>query len=136
MENFKVTSMVKCATLLLLSQRKRYGYELLKELERLFGKEMSAAHVYPFLGELKRKGFVLQGKAGTRAKKHYALTLAGKHFTKQVLERMHDIMEAFVKAQVKKCAHCSCEIYKNGFERTMRGKKFVFCCKFCAEDFS
>lgn len=133
MENIKVGNLIKFYTVVLINKGPKYGYELIKELEHLFGKEISPAHVYPFLKILQRNKLVEVKKTGSRDKKSYFITKKGKEFTNNLLTRFNDIVTALVESKVNKCANCECEIYKNGFEKIVNGKKLIFCCEHCAK---
>lgn len=132
MAEIKVTSLYKFYILLLLHQQQRHGYEMLKLLEVFFGKEVSAAHVYPFLQVLEKHKLIAHLKAEARERKQYFLTAKGKQFTRDLLKKFDVMTDSLVKAKVRKCAHCSCEIYSNGFEKKIAGKKLLFCCRHCA----
>ena len=76
MEELKITNLVKFYTLLLLNQGPKHGYELIKNLEQLFGKEISAAHVYPFLRKLEKNKLIAHKKVEKREKKKYLKELS------------------------------------------------------------
>ena len=133
MEELKVTNLVKFYTLLLLNQGPKHGYELMKNLEQLFGKEISASQVYPFLSKLEKQGLIIHKKIESRDKKKYSITSKGKAFTHELLQRFDTILDSLVESKIKKCAHCECEIYKHGFEKIIKGKKVTFCCEHCAK---
>lgn len=134
MGDIKVSNLIKFYTVVLLNKGPKYGYELIKELEHLFGKEISPAHVYPFLKTLQKNKLVEVKKTGSRDKKSYYITKKGREFTSNLLIRFNDVIGAFIESKVKKCAHCECEIYKNGFEKVINGKKLTFCCEHCANN--
>jgi len=133
MEDIKVTNLIKFYTLILLNQGPKHGYELMKSLEHLFGKEISASQVYPFLSKLEKQGLIMHKKVESRDKKRYSITSKGKTFTHDLLTQFDTLIDSLVEAKVKKCAHCDCEIYKHGFEKIVKRKKLVFCCKHCAQ---
>jgi len=129
----RITSLVKLSALLLLSEGKRHGYELIKELGKKFGKQISAGEVYPFLKNLKKYNLVITKKVGAREKKVYSLSSAGKVFVHSILKRLDDVVDAAIKSKLIKCAHCGCEIYKGGYSKIMKGKRMTFCCLACAK---
>ncbi|MEK6922209.1 MAG: PadR family transcriptional regulator [Nanoarchaeota archaeon] len=133
MNDIKITNIVKFCTIILLHKGPKHGYELIKALEANFGKEISASHVYPFLKALEKNKLIEHKKIEARGKKKYFLTKKGKKFTNDLLTRFNDIIDSLVESRVQKCAHCRCEIYKHGFEKTIRGKKLIFCCESCAK---
>ena len=132
MAEIKVTNLVKFYMVFLLNKSPKHGYELIKELKKCFGKEISAAHVYPFLKLLEKNRLIGHKKVEAREKKKYFITQKGRVFSKDLLSRFNDILDSMVAAKIKKCYHCNCEIYKNGFEKKVNGKKLTFCCKHCA----
>ena len=99
------------------------------------GKKISTGEVYPFLASLVRKKYIKITETGNRKKKVYSLTSSGRKFVKNILERFNTIMDIAIKPSLKRCAHCGCNLYKSGFEKTLHGKKLMFCCKYCAKDF-
>lgn len=132
MVDLKINSLIKFYTLVLLNKNPKHGYEIIKELEGLFGKEISAAHIYPFLNLLEKNKIISPKKIGARDKKKYFITKKGKDFTSDLVSRFSNIVESLIDSKIKKCANCECEIYKNGLERIVKGKKIVYCCKHCA----
>ena len=133
MEEVKVTNLIKFCTVILLNKEPKHGYEIIKELKSQFGKEISASHVYPFLSTLEKNKIIEHRKVGARDKKQYFMTKKGKIFTNDLLTRFNDIIDALIESKITKCSHCRCEIYKNGFEKSVKGKKLVFCCESCAK---
>ena len=135
MEDVKVTNMGKFYTLFLLFEKPHHGYEILKDVGAKLGKKASPGQIYPFLSLLEQRGYLSVKATGERDKKVYTLTKKGRKFVNSMLERFGDIAQAIVEQSVKKCAHCSCEIYRGGFEKTVKGKKLTFCCENCAAAF-
>ena len=132
MREIKVNNLIKVYTLILLNKGSKHGYEIIKELENRFGKKISASHVYPFLNLLEKNKLIAHKKVEARDKKKYFMTKKGIQFTNDILIRFNTIIESLITSKVKKCANCECEIYKNGFDKKIDGKKLVFCCKHCA----
>ncbi|MBI4139622.1 PadR family transcriptional regulator [Candidatus Woesearchaeota archaeon] len=129
----KITGILKLQTILRLSQGSVHGYELLKHLGKHYSKKKaSPSQVYPFLGVLKKQGFLSVSK-GNRGRKIYSLTSKGKKFVKKILEEYDSVLDAYVKNVVHQCSHCSCQIYRGGVVRSVRGMKKVFCCEHCAK---
>lgn len=133
MKEIKVTNMAKFYTLFLLHEKPHHGYEMIKEVENKLGKRVSPGQIYPFLSLLEKRGYLIIKETGERDKKIYSLTRRGKVFVRSMLERFGDIAQAIVEQSVKKCSHCGCEIYRGGFEKTVKGKKVTFCCVNCAK---
>lgn len=131
MVGIKITNLVKFYTVLLLYDRPKHGYEIIKEISSKIGKKVSAGEIYPFLNRLKKRKYVKIEKTGKREKKIYALTASGRKFVKRMLLRFSELIDIAVEPSLKKCAHCGCEIYKGGYKN---GGK-MFCCCHCAESF-
>lgn len=112
----------------------KHGYELMKGVEEKMGKKTSPGQVYPFVKKLSKKGYVTAKKGG-RGRKTYSLTPKGRAFAKITLARLDAIIEASVEAKVRKCAHCSCEIYRGWHTEKIKGKDMIFCCKGCAASY-
>src|SRR5689334_20132111 len=75
----------------LLVRKQMYGYEIIKELEVLSSGlfEMREGTLYPILHTFEEAGFVESnwvGEAGTRQRKYYSLTKAGRSFLKEKKE--------------------------------------------------
>jgi len=64
----------------LLSVKPRYGYEIIKEIERLTGVSLNPGVVYPFLHRLEEEGFALSRRVigKNKARRCYFLTAEGK----------------------------------------------------------
>ncbi len=134
-DSVKITNIVKLYALLLLSEKRKHGYELIKEIGGKLGKRISAGEIYPFLDRLKRAGYIKIEKAGEREKKTYGLTPAGRRFVKTMLAKFASLIELAIEPSLTQCAHCGCKIFGSGFVKRIRGKKFAFCCKYCAKGF-
>jgi len=133
MADLKINSLIKFYTLVLLNKNLKHGYEIIKELEIMFGRRISAAHVYPFLNLLEKNKIITHKNVEARDKKKYFFTQKGEKFMEDLMTRCDNLVESLITSKVKKCANCNCEIYKNGFEKSVKGKKLVYCCKHCAK---
>ncbi len=131
----KITNIVKLYALLLLSEKRKHGYELIKEIGARLDKQISAGEIYPFLNRLKKAGYIKIEKAGERDKKVYGLTPAGRKFVKSMLSKFANLIELAIEPSLTQCAHCGCKIFGGGFAKKIRGKSFAFCCKYCAKGF-
>ncbi len=129
----KVDSLIKLHTLILLNNKERNGYELIKELEKKLNKKISASHVYPFLKELKENYFVNLRQLGRE--KIYNLTKNGENFVNETLLKFNDVIQESLKRKLTKCVHCGCEIYNNKYKEIINGSKLIFCCGHCANDY-
>lgn|SRR3989338_6877585 len=112
----------------------KHGYELMKSVEEKMGKKASPGQVYPFVKKLSRKGYVT-AKKGSRGRKTYSLTPKGRQFARSTLARLDSIIEASIESKIRKCAHCSCEIYRGWHTEKIKGKNITFCCSGCAASF-
>jgi DNA-binding PadR family transcriptional regulator len=132
MEEVKVTNMVKFFCLLLLYQRPKHGYELIKEIENNLEKKPSTGQIYPFLNTLLESNFIRTKKEGDREKKTYELTREGRRFVEKKLEMFGGIISATVEKDLSTCAHCGCKVYSGGYEEVIDDRKLTFCCMHCA----
>lgn len=131
----KVSSLVKLYIIISLNEGNKHGYELIKELEKKLGKQISASQVYPFLETLKKNKLIKVKKIGKREKKIYSITPKGKKFVKSLLSRFGELVEIAIEPKLKVCAHCGCKIYDGGYTKLIGGKKLTFCCKYCASSY-
>ena len=106
----------------------RHGYEIIKEIATVTGKEPSTSHIYPFLNKLADQGYVDIEETGDRGKKVYVLTESGHEFVDEHIDAFGKMLHAAIEDRITACGHCNCEIYDNGFEKD--GK--MYCCKLCA----
>lgn len=135
MNEIKITNIVKFYTLMLLQHDSHHGYEIIKEIEKKTGKNVSSGQIYPFLEKLKENKLVKVKKKGDRDKKEYELTKDGKKFVKNMLSRFSDMIDIAIEPKLTKCAHCGCELYKGGYQETINGKLLSFCCVHCAKTY-
>ncbi len=134
-KGIKISSLMKLYSLILLNEKQMHGYLFIKEVEEKLGKKISAGEIYPFLAKLTKQGYIKVIETDNRKKKVYSLTPKGKKFVKKLLEQFSNIIDIAIKPSLHKCAHCGCDIYKKGFEKTVHGRKLIFCCKYCAKAF-
>ena len=129
----KVDNLVKLHTLILLNNRQKHGYGLMKELSNNLHKKISASHVYPFLKELKQNYLVNYRQIGRE--KVYNLTKAGEKFVNETLLKFNEVIQESLKRKITKCFHCGCEVYNNKYTEIVNGKKLAFCCCHCADSY-
>ncbi len=130
-----VTSLSKIAVLILLLQKPRHGYELMKDMREKFGYKVSSGQIYPFLSSLVRAKLVLVSKKGQRDKKVYALTSTGSAFANKALHSFEELIELAIAKKIHQCAHCGCKVFGNSYSEKINGKKLYFCCGSCANAF-
>jgi DNA-binding PadR family transcriptional regulator len=131
----KIGSMVKFYTILLLSEKPKHGYDLMKELEEKLGRKISTSQVYPFLNILEKNKLIKVEEVGKREKKIYKLTKNGKEFVNGFLQRFGDLLHLAVEPKLSICTHCGCKVYESGYKERMNGKQLTFCCHHCAKSF-
>lgn len=135
MTEVKITSLIKLYTILLLSEKPKHGYELIKRVGEKTGKKISPGEIYPFLKQLKKQGYITVKSVEERGKKIYYLTAKGKLFVKRMLDRFGDLIGLAVEPKITACTHCGCKIYEGGHKEKIKGKKLTFCCHHCAKSF-
>lgn len=133
--DIKVTNLVRFYTILLLAEKSKHGYEIIKKVSESLRKRVSPGEIYPFLKQLKRYGYVEIKKFGIREKKVYSLTSKGRKFVKKMLERFGSFIDAAIEPKLTVCSHCGCELYRGGYTEKIKGKKLTFCCQHCARSF-
>ena len=131
----KITNLVKFYTVLLLSEKKHHGYELMKEIGQRLEKKVSPGQMYPFLAELEKHKLVKTGKKGERDKTAFELTQFGKQFVKKHLHRFGGLLEIALQPHLSVCP-CGCKVFEGGIKKTTQGKKMTFCCTHCAQSFA
>lgn len=131
----KIRSLVKFYTVLLLSEGPKYGYDLMKELEKKLGGNISASQVYPFLNILKKNKLIKVEKLGEREKKFYKLTKDGRKFVDNFLKRFGDLFHIAIEPRLTICTHCGCKVYEGGHKEKIQRKQLTFCCHHCARSF-
>jgi DNA-binding PadR family transcriptional regulator len=136
MTEIEVTNMVKFYTLLLLNKGAKHGYDIMKELNVLLGRKISASLVYPFLNTLKKHKYLAVKKLSGREKKTYEFTPKGKKFVKEIIERFGSAIDASIEQRLTVCIQCKCKVFSGAHLETIKGKKRNFCCKKCAESYT
>ncbi len=131
----KVSNMVRFYGLLLLSEKKRHGYELMKEIGERLDKKVSPGQIYPFLSELEADKLVHAGRAGERDKIEYELTPEGKKFVESMILRFGGLIEIAFKPHLTICTQCGCKVFEGGVVVPFKGKKLKFCCGHCAASY-
>jgi len=131
---FKPRGLVRTLILLVLHKGPTYGYQIMDEIERLTGHRPSAGEIYPFLKRLVEEGY-LRVTEECKRRKVYQLTEKGIELVEDTVERMASIVEAIVGSKLDVCANCGVKIYEGGVERTINGRKLMFCCEHCAANF-
>lgn len=128
MPEVDVSHTARLFALLLLRHEPRHGYELIKEIGRITGKEPSTSHVYPFLSTLEEEGLVEPAETGDRGKTTYRLTEAGRDVVDEQVDSIGKVLDAAIEGRLDECSHCGALIYEGGFERDGE----IYCCEHCA----
>lgn len=136
MPDIEVKNTVKLFALLLLSERKQHGYELMKEIESKLGRKTSPGQIYPFLKQLKKYRYIDSKGRTERDKQVYYLTPGGRRFVGRLSDKFGDLFEIAIKPKLTICIHCSCEIYKGGYKEKVGDRYLDFCCKNCAKSYT
>lgn len=131
----RITNLTKFLTLLLLYEKPRHGYEIIKDVGSKLGQNVSPGQIYPFLAALEKQGYIKAKKHKIKDKKVYTLTKKGKDFVGEMFTRFGDILDVAVESNISVCAHCSCEVYKGVYKKKIRGKNLPFCCESCAKSY-
>ncbi len=132
MKEPKITNLVKFYAVLLLSEKRHHGYELMKEIGKRLEKKVSPGQMYPFLAALEENRLVKAGRTGEREKTSFELTPLGKQFVKKNLHRFGGLIELAIEPHLSVCP-CGCKVFEGGVERRVKGKKMKFCCHHCAK---
>ncbi|MGB9730353.1 MAG: PadR family transcriptional regulator [Thermoprotei archaeon] len=131
----KISGIVRLYILVTLESSPMHGYRLMKELEKKLGKKPSAAHVYPFLIELEKNGYLIVREEGKRRKKVYELTQRGHELVQHVTSRVLSILDAALDKKLKVCVNCGCKIYEGGYSVKIKDETLMFCCEHCARNY-
>ena len=113
MADIEIKNMVKLFTVLLLSEKEQYGYEIMKEMEKKTGKKVSPGQIYPFLKQLKKYDYVETKGRAEREKQAYYLTPEGRKFVARLSDKFGDMFEIAIKPKLTVCAHCKLWFYRN-----------------------
>ncbi|MDO8537591.1 MAG: PadR family transcriptional regulator [archaeon] len=135
MTEVKITNLVKFYAVLLLLEKPRHGYELIKEIGQRMEKKVSAGQIYPFLSLLEKNKLIKFKATGERDKHVFSLTPKGKTFSQKMLSRFGSLIELSLQPRISVCAHCACKVLEGGHKEKIKGKETTFCCCHCAESF-
>ena len=92
-------------TMRLLNERPRYGYEIIKELEKKFGTKPSQGTIYPILHNLENNGFVeatwdVEEKGLSR--KYYYITKKGEEEFEKSKEKLMNVFNTLFESEEEK----------------------------------
>ncbi len=131
----RINTLTKLFIILLLYDKPRHGYELMKELKRILPYRINPEQVYPFLKTMWQKNLAEISERGERDKKVYRLTNRGMELVRQLLDRFEDILKIFLKEKIKVCVNCGAKIIEGGHVEVINGEELTFCCVHCAENY-
>ena len=129
----KINNLIKFYTLFLLLKKPTYGYKIITELKEKLDRKISANQVYPFLDLLRKNNLLIIKQKGKKEKKTYALTIKGRRFAIETINRFGELIEITIQPDLSTCIHCGCKIYKEYYKEKIKGKQMIFCCKHCAK---
>ncbi len=100
-----IRGFTKPIILWLLCIKPRHGYNIIKELKRITGRNLTPAVIYPFLHKLEKKGYVIgtwMKRGKKRLIKTYEITPKGKtlftslkkHFKKPLKKLILDLLSS------------------------------------------
>ena len=121
--------------LFILHESPRHGYGLMKELEKKLGRKPSPGTLYPLLNDFLENGYLRVDSTGSRGKKIYTLTEKGEKLLNHLIQRLDSIISIALQHRLNVCANCGCQIYSGGVEKTIEGRRLVFCCVHCASNY-
>lgn len=110
MADVQIKSVPKLLTLLLLNEKERCGYELMKELESRMGAKPNPGQMYPFLKLLEGEHYIQARGREARDKQVYFITKEGKKYVNRVLYDFRDVIMMAMKPQLAVCARCGREV--------------------------
>lgn len=118
-----------------LSEGKKHGYEIIKEIEKKTGKKPSTSQVYPFLNKMYKNKLIKINETGERGKKIYSLTEKGEKYIETKFKMFSDIVESTISKDLTTCAHCGCRVYDGGHKEELENETLNFCCEHCANSY-
>jgi DNA-binding PadR family transcriptional regulator len=123
--------------LLLLFEGKKHGYQIMSSIERRLGQTASPSLVYPFLKLLQDQNLVKSKAAnvGRKPRNIYSLTSSGRTLCNRLFKQFTTIVSSAIEPSMQVCAHCGCKVYMNAYSEVIKGKKLMFCCKYCAASY-
>ncbi len=102
------------------------------------GDKPSTGKIYPFLHELKEKGYAIEidEVEDNRGTTKYHLSKEGIELIDDVLSRMGNLIEARLEQLLESCYHCGIKLYgPKVYGKGKEGKKQAFCCTHCRDSY-
>ena len=123
--------------LTILYEGPAHGYSIITKFRKRVGKTISPSLVYPFLGELEKKGLVLYTiqSVGEKDRKIFELTNDGKELCVKLFKRFANLVSTAIEPSLEVCAHCGCKVYDGGHFEGIDDEKKMFCCIHCANSY-
>ena len=133
-DNFVLTDFSRFYILLLLFEGQKHGYQIMSNVERRLGQKVSPSLVYPFLRLLEEQGLVKskEKNIGQKTRNVYSLTGSGRTLCNKLFRQFTTIVSSAIEPSMEVCAHCGCRVYKDAYSEEIKGRKIMFCCKYCA----
>lgn len=127
------SDLVRSSVIMLLYEKPRHGYDILRSLKQRLGKSVSPSLVYPFLNQLEQKGFlaVSSKPVGRKPRKVYALTDEGRRLATTLFKRLASLVSVAIEPSLDVCAHCGAKIFEGGHKEWVGGQETMFCCVHC-----
>jgi len=121
--------------LTILYEKPAHGYSIITQFKKRVKKEISPSLVYPFLGELEDKGFLIHTEkpVGEKERKVYELTDEGRQLCKTLFKRFAQLVSVAIEPSLHICANCGCKVYEGAHREVIDGKEMAFCCTHCAQ---
>lgn len=127
------SDMVRSSVIMLLYEKPRHGYDIIRSLRQRLGKNVSPSLVYPFLNQMEQKGFLTSSlrPVGQKPKKVYVLTDKGVLLATNLFKRLASLVSVAIEPTLDVCAHCGAKIYEGGHKERISGQETMFCCVHC-----
>ncbi len=127
------SDMVRSSVIILLHEKPRHGYDIIRTLRQRLGKNISPSLVYPFLNQLEQKGLLTASlkPVGQKPKKVYELTEEGAQLATTLFKRLASLVSVAIEPTLDVCAHCSAKIFEGGHKELIQGRETMFCCVHC-----
>ncbi len=123
--------------LTILYEGRQHGYSIISKFRKRIGKAISPSLVYPFLGQLQKKGLVkcVLKPVGEKKRKVFELTEEGRELCKQLFKRFSALVSVAIEPNLEVCSSCGCKVYEGGYRETIKAKEMMFCCVHCAQSY-
>jgi PadR family transcriptional regulator PadR len=123
--------------LIILYEGPAHGYNIISQFKKRIKKEVSPSLVYPFLQQLKEKGYVKYTieSVGKKDRKIFMLTDKGKELCAGLFKRFAELFSVAITPSLDVCAHCGCKVYRGAYHEVINNVEIAFCCIHCAASY-